>query len=542
MTRAPESEIIERITTAIGEPLLNFILNATVNSAPIGQLSEKQISTLRDLDGVLTYEYPQDYDQQTVRNLLRLHLTDTSKDGNPLANRLHLAHGGSLPEAREDGSLDAIISALATDAFPAFLLPAEEPLREFGRSESVYVSASIIRHSRAAEFKAAIMTDPLFSAVFVEEDPADPAANLYRSTFRGGRVQSSLLPSIILRNAWHSGSDHPTSAAELCRRSLDMLQLMRTALAGESVTVKAYQALAGVHLPPGTRWTAGEGVVVREATERDRERAPESLKRQLTGSDAAGIMTVINYDGDIVVEFDYPYTVKAVPPSPDGSQHVLDELSSDALKQVTNRLRLSLLIAVQRENRKLQLAPSWQYYEDLFDGGDSLLWNDSTRAIGLTPAQLTETELAAWREWYELLDNPNIQHIELALSRVMRAVSERRDPSDVLIDSVIAWENLFGSKEGEPTLRVTASLALLLTDSPQDRRKLRTKLGKIYALRSDVVHGSSALNEAAEYAYCYEALEIALRALRVLLRDRPDVLAQRTGTERSLHLIVGPAQ
>lgn len=316
---------------------------------------------------------------------------------------------------------------------------------------------------------------------------------------------------------------------------------MRSALAGESVTVKAYQAFTGVRLPPGAMWNADGSVVVREVTERDREYAPESLKSQLTTTDAAGITTVINYDGDVMIECDYPYKVKSVSAPIEDARPVLDELSSNLVNRVSDRLRLSLLIAVRREGYKVQLVPSWQFYEDPLDSGYSLSWNDSTQAVGLMPVQLTETEVKTWREWFELFGNPHVENIELALSRVIRAVSERREPSDVLIDSVIAWENLFGSKDGEPTLRVTASLALLLEENPQARRKLRTKLGKIYALRSDIVHGTSALSDQAEFAACYEALDIALEALRILLRDRTDVLAQRTGTERSLHLIVGPA-
>jgi hypothetical protein len=108
----------------------------------------------------------------------------------------------------------------------------------------------------------------------------------------------------------------------------------------------------------------------------------------------------------------------------------------------------------------------------------------------------------------------------------------------VLIDSVIAWENLFGTKDGEPTLRVTASLALLLESEREARRKLRTRLAKIYGLRSDVVHGNKPLSKS-DYPLCYEALDIAIQALRVLLQDRTDVLEKPDGAQRSLHLILG---
>jgi hypothetical protein len=136
------------------------------------------------------------------------------------------------------------------------------------------------------------------------------------------------------------------------------------------------------------------------------------------------------------------------------------------------------------------------------------------------------------------LSDERVDKLRLATTRIMRAIGERSDPVDVLIDSVIAWENIFGSKEGEPTLRVTASLALLLEEDYQARRKLRTKLGKIYTLRSDAVHGT-AMPTVDEYALCNEALDIAIQALRAILTQRSDLLDERTSTERSLRMILG---
>ena len=89
------------------------------------------------------------------------------------------------------------------------------------------------------------------------------------------------------------------------------------------------------------------------------------------------------------------------------------------------------------------------------------------------PVQLTEAEVAAWGEWYARLSTAHVTRISLALSRILRALAERREPSDVLIDSVIAWENLFGTSEGEPTFRVSTCLAVLLEDSFDARADLK---------------------------------------------------------------------
>lgn len=131
-----------------------------------------------------------------------------------------------------------------------------------------------------------------------------------------------------------------------------------------------------------------------------------------------------------------------------------------------------------------------------------------------------------------------VAKIELALSRILRAIAERREPSDVLIDSVIAWENLFGTAEGEPTFRISTCLAVLLEDSFEARTELRKNLAGIYGLRSKVVHGNRNLR-VDEYPKCQEALEIAIRAIRILTTTRTDILQLPDGAARSTALLLG---
>jgi len=153
------------------------------------------------------------------------------------------------------------------------------------------------------------------------------------------------------------------------------------------------------------------------------------------------------------------------------------------------------------------------------------------------PTELNEAEVTAWGQWYERLSSAHLDKIELALTRILRAIAERLEPSDVLIDSVIAWENLFGSKEGEPTFRVTICLAMLLERSFQARKDLKKRLSDIYALRSKVVHGGGNLKES-EYPRCQEALSIAIDAVRVLITERTDILELPDGAARSTALLL----
>ena len=110
---------------------------------------------------------------------------------------------------------------------------------------------------------------------------------------------------------------------------------------------------------------------------------------------------------------------------------------------------------------------------------------------------------------------------------------------DALVDLVIAWENLFGSRQGEPTLRISAALAWLLGSTVDEREQYRARVSKIYALRSDIVHGNRFVTAQEASEALVEARTITLAGLRMLFDSRDDLLGLKSGDERSRALIMG---
>ena len=80
--------------------------------------------------------------------------------------------------------------------------------------------------------------------------------------------------------------------------------------------------------------------------------------------------------------------------------------------------------------------------------------------------------------------------MDVAARRMISAMAERKDSADALVDLVIVWENLFGSRQGEPTLRVSAALGWLLGSSAEEREAISSRAARLYSLRSDIVHGN----------------------------------------------------
>ncbi len=259
-----------------------------------------------------------------------------------------------------------------------------------------------------------------------------------------------------------------------------------------------------------------------------------------SATDAEGKVTTIDYAGDVVAQFRVPYAAKMVPTSDsDDSDTMVDFppglVEVDSVDRVIRRLRISLLLA-SSDTSRAPLLPTWRAIDDPLEEVTGLSWSDPRLSFSLRPTSLTTGEVSEWQQWYDRVGASGADRLAVAITRVLRASAERTDLVDVLIDSVIAWENVFGSKEGEPTLRVTASIARLLESEPARRSDLQRRLAKIYGLRSKAVHGNPV--NASEYELCSEALEIAIRVLRTVLDSRRDLLQKSSGTERSLQLLV----
>lgn len=525
---------VERATDALGTNLLEFALNTTVDSLSDGSASAESVGVLRQIDDVLLREYEGEQDVQAWAEVLKGQFTNTALATGPLALVLHAQCGGSVELPSSEVEVEQLLVRIATRVYPSLLLPPDARMQMLPFGGRPSISSALFRDPESNSFQAKVMEDAVFKKAFPDDsESGGPSGMIWVSTGWGGSTQLWMLADQILLAAWE---DPLPPLGTYVTKVVEQYRFIRAAYDGKVQSVRARMAFAGVLLPTGGPFDFGD-VTLRSATPADLEMAPESLSGQLGTTDEDGVHILINYAGDVVAEAQIPYAVRISkeklgdPPS----EFPHDLLALNPLEPISSRLRAALLLATERPHR-VQVVPTWQSTDDPLSHGPSLGWSPKESFVGLLATQLTAKEVADWGTWYKLLSTPGTERIQLAISRVVRATAERRDLVDVLIDSVIAWENLFGTSEGEPTLRVAASLTLLLEPDPKQRGDLRRKLAKIYGLRSKVVHGDS-LPKQTELHLCQEALDVAIRALRAILRDRPDLI-KMNGSERSLNLIL----
>lgn len=163
-------------------------------------------------------------------------------------------------------------------------------------------------------------------------------------------------------------------------------------------------------------------------------------------------------------------------------------------------------------------------------------WNSAEKRTLAPLCALTDQDVAAWVDWISRINAVGIKGVEVAARRIQLAIAERDSPLDRFVDSIIAWENLFGGGS-EMTLRISASLALLLGENIGHREQIYDEARRLYMLRGKVVHGADTVKDRDIPASATAGLRIAIDAMRKIYKELPSMVPL-TGEKRSLAMIL----
>lgn len=459
--------------------------------------------------------------------------------GMSVGSALRNASGGQIPTAALGGPSDedpvkSKLFRMAIDSYPLLLAP---------RLVTWYGPhlISLFHHPARAQLDEALAVDERLQALYPDEDPGlGRRGTVFSSLGRGGSVQSVMFAESVISAAWDAASmgipvPGPRDLLEAINDSVDRI---RAAVAGQPCTVRALLVVTGLTTEDGVAIATPWGEL-RPLTELERSAAPAALEGAVGGTGPDGRSVTVRYEGELVLDTSIEYrlvvshwnTDAVAPPFPpvDGPNSIRRRIES---------ISLGVLLAVERAAGSLPTVRfAWQLIADPLTNGRHLAWADP-RMPSFMPHELTRAECEAVSSWTALVDQGWSPRIDVAVRRVLSAAHTRTDPTDRLVDAVVALENLFGTKEGEPRLRITTAVAWLLEKDTAGRAALQTRLKKLYDDRSDVVHGNPidvpALGDKAN-----DALVVAIACLRTLFSDRGDVLALPDGSARSLRLMLG---
>jgi hypothetical protein len=455
-----------------------------------------------------------------------------SETGTSVGNALRLAAGGQIAAPPEtDDRVAEILLHLALDQYPVFLVEKTEPWP--------HIPISPFRHPLKAELDELLIADADLCRLFPSDDPGlGRRGFIYTSLGRGFSLESVLFGELVLGSAWDSAAVAAfiPSPQDVSSRLLKHLETVRTAARGEPTSVRALVAFTGVTTSEGTPLDLPWGVL-RPLTPNERRIAPPSLEGAVSGTDSSGGTAEVSYAGELVLDTTLPYVLESPAEATHDSWPNLP--GTDDLGRRIEAVQLAALIGIERNVQELVIAkPAWTWIDDPLAFGRNLGWSEIRSGPAFMPYALSGDDCKSVSLFSELIDRHRSQSIEIAIRRVISAAHARVEPVDRLVDAVIAWENLFGTSEGEPRLRITAAMAWLFDDEGASREALQRKLKLLYDTRSQIVHGG-AIDQSRVSMQANDALGFALRALKLLFSEHPQLLALGDGAARSLRLILG---
>lgn len=554
-TGNPETSEYSVLEEAFGLPLLAYLCATTESSMRMWlddaahdqtllspQAQSVVIGTLLPLARHFSAR-PQEHRAWDMRVLI----SPVGDSSDCLGSALRRQAGGVLfasePDAVGADRVKDLLVRMAVDVFPVLIAPES--------SDRAFSHVSLYQHPLRDDLVEAVHGDPILARLYSQEHPGLGRGGYLVDSFGRGRTTQDLgFAEEVLLAAWdmvRMAKANP-DVADFGESVGQNLGRVREAVEGGSPVVPVKLVFTGfraregaiIHTPWGT---------LRPIREWEREFVPSSLNQSVSGKDDSGQQVLVSYGGEMVLDMAVPYRVEVgdftLPgrSGDDGFSAAVARLSPrPSLSRVKDAVALALIMSVQRPSRGWVVSRlAWIWRADPMGRGYGVSgWNDTQQGPGFMPYELSTDDCAAMERWCDLIAQRWTGDLDVAVSRLLSAADDRLNAADRLVDAVIVWEALFGTRQGESALRISAAMAWLLADADVvERTQLRSEISKIYNERSGLVHGRTH-DERSLQALANRSLELARDSLKLLMEERPDLLDLRGDNgERSVRLLLG---
>lgn len=533
---------------ALGERFLCYALALTeesliewVSSGSSDRLEPRQRNALEYLDLILST-----FPSETLENEYQRHfqLSDVlgrfvpDQDCTIAVAIRSIASGGDSRQRDPSGDLvlDNLVR-LASDLYPLLLLPRPE------QYISVVPGAAAFSHPARAEFEKAVLADSELATLFRHHSTeGGHVGYVFSSTGHGGSTQLWMLSSQLVASSWVLASASSPSDPPTVEDLLDSVRLslstLRKAVLGQRCLIPVRIGFAGVVLSNDDAIQLPWGRI-RSRSTGDETLIPSHLDGKLIGQTHSGEEVTIDYRGDLTLDTEIELVLKVSDWDPQNMSWPSGlPATNTRLQEIIENCQLALMISDQE--RLTLVVPTWTHqFDPLSNQGFFSPSRSQSQSTQLRPQTVEAAQAEAWASISAQLDAIPSGRIAVTRRRILQAAAERRDPNDVLVDAVIAWESMVGA-DSETVFRVSGAMAWLLEPSDtKARAALQREIKKIYGLRSSVVHGSGELSQADSATAPSRALELACGSILRLVTERGDLLQYKNVAERSNLLIMG---
>jgi hypothetical protein len=517
---------IDYMRRLLGGAFVDWVL-----AKPDGTPTPAQLVTASGLAEILRHNISA-HPETPIEHIIPILASYHKASGTTLINHARQCAGGTS-QSVEGVPGDRLLSAFrafAIECYGEMLLPAG-PFRGSGPDFHNYVKAR-----SGKDLIDAILAEGIFpTGADVDYSGMDSdTAAFFRSVIPG------TFASGLVRCAWRLAKlrHEAPSLDQLLEQVPIAVKQLRSFLRGKPTAVTAVASLTGACLPPDVE-ISGPWGRIRSARPEDHPPAVRHLiDKRTTTTTEAGDHIEISDAGDIIIEASVRVKFEM---GKDGNSWTAGPV--DDFGDMLDRIRLAFTLAVARPEKPV-IYCMWS--TTLFPTGhvEPRPFTDPNFMAMRVPTLLSGEEIVSWGRWINIIMAADMAHLKVAMTRTLRAMAERRDPYDRLIDAVIAWESLFGG-DNELAFRISASLARLLHSSGQDRETAQKNYSKIYGARSRIVHGSTSKTKTQQaeedrrvQEYGRTAIDVSLKAMACILTTHRDLLALESQM-RSTRILLG---
>jgi len=424
--------------------------------------------------------------------------------------------GGESPIIEVEDRVVNLVSYLALELYPLFLIKPPLSRNHFTNIFS-HISIALYKLSAHKELFGEIVKDKLLKKIFsnIGENEIDTTGNYSASTGRGGGIQLSVFPATLISNAYELMQLRGSISQEALLQAIEeVINMVRDVADGKTISVPVFIGFHNLGLDNIDSLDIEWGRI-RGYNPEILDLIPQEARPSILGGE--------NKTLGFILESEYPYKVDFSPRNVDEKCVWPPELekAKNKLNNAQENLSLAFALAIKREP-PLGITPAWTLIVDPISQGTNISW--SNRPISPMPYYLLSSGSSeSLKYWSSIIESSNDEKIRIAIRRILSSINERINPIDGFVDSVIAWENLFGGN-AELSYRISISISKLLSESPEDRLALQKKIVKLYNDRSQIVHGSKEVSYDEAVQKRDECLNIALSSVRILYEKHQDLI------------------
>ncbi len=483
----------EFLVKTLGQDFIGYILACRPEELDSIELTRPRVDTLELLSQVAakmaeTDRFQRRYQLEPLFSY-QPHLQTT------LAEELSRQCGATPTHAAAADDLEVALLTLARDYRAASLLP---PDPEDPRSS--YLPLAVFHHPANQQLQLAALKDSSMRSLF----PGAKAADWYESNRKemhevhsdltwssgnGGTFSLNMLAQNLLRAVFDMTSvRRPHSADDFLAGARTVLDVSRRLATKKTVDVSVLTGIGNLTLDAGLPHVPLAGGRLMPNS--------QALTSLLMGAD--GVTAALQTTVGLRLLHVEPWAPGPGDTAADAEeskrwaqQLPIFEAFGRELQRRIDLERFSVLLASEPGAVLAPVINSTTVLNPLATGRSSSR-SPYRYPVAPFPAQAVSNSISSRiSEWSTRLQSHPVS-LDLRMRRLLGAVSSRLDPMDGFVDSIIAWENLVGTAEGESTFRIGGAMSMLIEPvDVEGRRKLLRELQDLYKVRSGLVHGAS---------------------------------------------------